>query len=375
MQFLIQARCFKAVPSRFTICDAWDIAESELSPNGRLVIDLLADDASISPSLRHDAVWGGQALLEFQDLQALPIPTEGRFFNVNYLFCEGLSVFREAVVCGLNGQIHSSLAALRSAAELFTFHYWWKQRLFGAALNEEFYDWLNKRKGDKDFSTVIRDLYARLVLPKNSVCESKFRELYKELCSYAHKPLLKEAINTIRGGNQNVPNHDVVLYWLSILCDVQRAVLEIAISQTPHALYPLELHTKFGFNPPIGLFFDHSNFLALREALGSEVTASYQANYRTQDPPKSQIEWYEALPDLTPEEILASWKDEEEIVDEAKPSAERIFFRYSLMKAKMRALMWGWAYSQDAPDIAELGRRVRAGDSGTGSESKKPRVN
>jgi hypothetical protein len=359
MQFLVHARVFKRTPARVEIRDIWDIADSELSPNGKSTIALIADDSFPTPRLRHDTVWGGQALVEFQDLQAIPIPTEGRFFNVNFLFCEGLSVLREAVVCGLNGQTHSSLAALRSALELLSFHYWWKKRLLGTRTYEQFYHWLLQGKGGRSFSDVIRELYAAVILPPDSVGESQFRELYAKLCSYAHKPLLEEAINTIRKGNQTVPDQAVVLFWLHLLNGVQRAVLEIAISQTPHALFPLELHKKFGFNPPLGIFFDHANFLPLREALSSDTTTRYQAHYRDQDPPKSQIQWFEAMPDLTCAQILASWTDEVDIENEGELFDERVFRRYCLMKAKTRSLTWAFAYGRDVPDVAELARRTR----------------
>lgn len=360
MRFVIRARVYKDGAPCPALAEVWDVAPEELSDNGRATLEIIA---GIAPSALRSAVsWSSQAFLEFQDLQSIPIPSQGRFFNLSYLFCEALSALREAVVCGLNGQTHSSLGTLRSTLELTCFHYWWKDRLLGANSYEEFYDWLLSGKKGPTFSDVIHDLYASADLPAGAVGESQFRQIYAGLCSYAHKPLLAEAITTIRGGNEPAATPAVTLYWLRSLHAVQRGLLEVAISQTPHALFPLPLERKFGFNPPVGVFFDAANFVPLREALGAQAAEAYQAHYRSREPPREQLEWFAAQPDLDDEQIMATWSKARDMPDDRdSPFAERVFKRYSSLKAEMRALMWSFAYGQDVPDVQELGRRARSG--------------
>jgi hypothetical protein len=110
------------------------------------------------------------------------------------------------------------------------------------------------------------------------------------------------------------------------------------------------------------VFFDAANFLPLREALGAQAAEAYRARYRSREPPREQVEWFAALPDLDDEQIMATWSKARDMPDDRdSPFAERVFRRYSSLKAELRALMWSFAYGQDVPDVQELGRRARSG--------------
>ena len=67
-------------------------------------------------------------------------------------------------------------------------------------------------------------------------------------------------------------------------------LLDLAIRKNPESLFPVELHRKFGFNPPLGVFFDHQNFVSIKAALGDEAIAVYRRSFQNQDPPKATIE-------------------------------------------------------------------------------------
>jgi hypothetical protein len=157
-----------------------------------------------------------------------------------------------------------------------------------------------------------------------------------------------------------VPDKGDVLgfFWLAHLYALQRVVLEIAIGQTPHALFPLELHRKFGFIPPVGVFFDHANHLPLEQVLGDELT-SYRECYRDREQPRQQLEWFERLPELTQDMIWSTRDRRHDRDDDNKPFEERVFIRYCLMKANMRTLMWGQSYGRDNPSMGDLATLMR----------------
>ena len=148
MKCVSRVRVFKSAPETFSLTDAWDLASDELSTHGSACLALFAKREPPLFELATSVAWSSQAILEFQDLQMIPLPRVGRFFNLPFMFCEGLSALREPVITGVNGQVHASLAVLRSALELFYFHYWWKRRLFFEPSYEPFYDWLLTGKGD-----------------------------------------------------------------------------------------------------------------------------------------------------------------------------------------------------------------------------------
>jgi hypothetical protein len=299
---------------------------------------LLTDADPPETASAQAAAWASQALIEFQDLQMLLLPEAGRFLNTGYCFHEALAALRESVVAGLNGQVHAALAVLRSALELHCFHYWWREELWSAPTYERFYRWLETGEGGAGFSQVIAALFAQERLPPGATTETHVREIYRRLCSYSHKPLLDEAITPLRANDPTESGAPALFLWLSLLGAAQRAMLDLAIAKTPLAIFPLPLARKFGFNPPLGLFFDAANFAPLERALGSQVIATYRDHYRDRDPPQTQIEWFESRPERSEEEILASWTAKTPLPGAGRPFEERVILGYAVVKSEMRAL-------------------------------------
>ncbi len=150
MEFRIKALTFRGRPDLISLRQVWDIDDAELSPNGSTVLDRLKSSAEPMQKVYRDVCWQGQALLEFQDLQDMPLPKRGPWMmNMPFLFCESLSVLRQVVLCGLNGQVHAALAALRSSLEAFVCHYWWRRKLLDAEDYEPFYDWFFGKDQDR----------------------------------------------------------------------------------------------------------------------------------------------------------------------------------------------------------------------------------
>ena len=69
-----------------------------------------------------------------------------------------------------------------------------------------------------------------------------------------HKPLLKETIATLRGGNQSAPSAPELVYWLDLFPASQLSALDIAMGNAPQAVFPLPVYRKFGGNAPMEIF-------------------------------------------------------------------------------------------------------------------------
>jgi hypothetical protein len=193
---------FRSCPSVIPLREVWDIDDGELSPNGSDVWTRLESSAEPLKTIYRDVCWQGQALLEFQDLQDMPLPNRGRWMtNLAYLFFESLSALRQVVICGFNGQVHAALAALRSSLEVMVYHYWWRRKQFDADDYEPFYDWLLGKEPHRNFARVLTDTLNDLQHPPQAFVFNELKTVYSQLCSYAHKALLDEAIITVRGGN------------------------------------------------------------------------------------------------------------------------------------------------------------------------------
>ncbi len=341
--------------------EIWDFAAQEISENGNQTLELLEADNCTEHYIWDLTKWTCQSILEFQDLQDMPFPYKGKYLNINYLFFEGITALREAMLCGINGQVHASLAALRSAFEIITTHYWWKEKLRFANDYGEFYDWLRGDSEPFPFSRVIRDSFTDMERPPEFITEEEFRLVYRKLCSYAHKPTKSEAITAIRGSNVAAPTPATIAYWLSLVYAGVRSILSVAVVRDPICLFPVSLYRKFGFNPPVGVFFDEYNFFPLSRALGVEQVEQLRSYYETREFPKSTLDWFHEWPDLNDQEILDSWDDDEHPIKYDGDTFEaKAAHRLALMKINMRAIHYTFSYGDEGPEIPDIQKMIDA---------------
>jgi len=197
-------------------------------------------------------------------------------------------------------------------------------------------------------------VYDGLIIPPTGRGKRELKSIYRELCAYAHKPLLQESIEAHRGGSPAWPSPGLVRFWFEGLVEAMRCALDLCIAAAPQSVFPIALERKFGFYPPIGIYFDFSNFLPLMRAVGSDRVREYISCFGDQDPPKTLVEGAESRPDMTDAEILAQWQEEEPLGDDSDPEELRIRKGVAMVRAKSRALLRALAYSEKSPSIEEL---------------------
>jgi hypothetical protein len=322
----------------------WQVADLELAPLGRETLTLVSEDPSLQVKA-HRIAWGCQTIIEFQDLQGITLPQEGPFLNINYLFYQGMDTLRESVLAGINGLYHSSFATLRSSLEHFVFNQWWQSKLSAATDYSEYYNWLNGKKQAAPFAKVLRDVCNEVALEHSSIGLADCNATYSRLCSYSHKPLIADCIPNLRGTNKPSVTAPLIGYWLEMLELTLIPIIEILAAYTPQCLFPVSLYRKFEFNIPIGAFFDQSNFIPLRNWLGTTTALRYADHFRRQPSIVNLLKWYNELKELSDSDILATWKDEWNPDDDSERDTEdRIIVRWCAMKAKLRALSLAFAY-------------------------------
>ncbi len=235
-------RAYTKPPADFCFIQVWELPDDEISPLGFKNLEYLNSEVSSINKLHKQVVWTSQACLEFEDLQPVPLPTKGPFLNNNYLFYEFMSAFREATLAGINGLFHSSFSVLRSSLELFMFHYWWRKKCDNSDEFDEYYSWLRGERKTSTLSSVIKDNYKNTFMPKSAKKENDLRGVYEMLCSYVHKPLIEEAITTLRGSDSLQLSSNVLKYWSEIMLEVSMCMLDYAIHFNPQSLFPEKLY-------------------------------------------------------------------------------------------------------------------------------------
>lgn len=351
LRFMGQAKGFRGANPSSTLNEVWAISSQELSPIAVKQNELLMALSDKDLPERRQAIWLSQALLEFQDLQPLILPENGPFLKVHYAFLESLAAVRSSVLVALGSHVHAGLAVLRSGLELFVFHYWWQNHANHNANFQDIYAWLCGEKNTPPFRNVVDDVYKDLRLPATASGRTELNEVYRQLCSYAHKPVMEECLVKIRGNNMPEPSLNELVYWLKLFVPTLNLMLDLAIANAPQALFPVDVCRKFGFNGPLGRLFDESNHIPVREALGVERRDTYRAHYGDSESLRALLDRFNARPNLTDAQIMESWPLEP--IDDAHLGfEERTFHRETQMKARLRALMVGFTYSN--PDLELL---------------------
>jgi hypothetical protein len=348
LRFMSQAVGFRgASPSR-TLNEVWAISSQELSPIAVKQNALLMTLSDTDLPERRQAIWLSQALLEFQDLQPFILPENGPFLKMHYAFLESLAAVRSSVLVSLSSQVHAGLAVLRSGLELFVFHYWWQSHANHNANFQDIYAWLCGEKKTPPFRNVVEDVYKDLRLPSTASGSTELNEVYPQLCSYAHKPVIDECLVRIRGNNMAEPNLNELVYWFQLFVPTLNLMLDLAIANAPQALFPVDVYRKFGFNGPMGRLFDESNHIPVREALGVKRRDTYRAHYGDSESLRALLDSFDSRPNLTDAQVMETWPLEP--IDDAHLDFEqRIFHRATQMKARLRAIIVGVTYSsQDA---------------------------
>ena len=117
----------------------------------------------------------------------------------------------------------------------------------------------------------------------------------------------------------------------------------------PQCLFPVDINRKFGFNPPVGMYFDKFNFVPLKAVFGKETIETYRVRLKDREIIEGAMNFYKSRPDLTREQMLETWSGENETgsIDGESDDPIVLWFR---AKAQMRVLSMVLTYS------APLGR-------------------
>jgi len=345
-EIILKTVIYSKADRALDICDVWGFENDELNQLGQKALEILNNHASDINVKYHDLNWTAQSILEFQDLQNTTIPIKGKFIQQNYCFYESLNQLRESFLCGINSCYSASFSCFRSALELLLLHLFWEQKKHSEKELRNFYNWLEGKKAKPTFSQLLAFAEDYYSFPKEWSFRKEIKDLYSKLCSYAHAPLLNESVVFIRGTITSSINNEVLEYWISIAYEVAQVILKLLIIAYPQCLFPVDILKKFGFNTPIGAFFDKYNIVPLVRAIGQENWDKLTKTFSHNKDIKAKLEWYNQLKDLTVTEILLTWDSNdgeiptnvEEIIN------DDIFNLISSQKAKSRLMTFALAY-------------------------------
>ena len=346
MPFFTAFRIYRRPDDAVSLRDAWVIADGELNAAAGIALKRLQNEKELV-ELHREVAWLVQAMIEFMDLANFTHQAKGRFQHKNYLYFEAICALREATVGMLNGLPRASVGLLRSVLEMFLLHCWWQAQISRTGSSVKFYEWLEGRRQKQmlKFRNVVRDNFEILEIPTYATAKEQIERTYDRLSSHVHAPLLKESATTLNQGNQGHVDVAILLHWLVLARDALRIALEQFVHLFPQSLFPVDIIRKFGFNPPVGMYFDKFNFVPLTAVYDAAQIERYRVRMQDHDVVQAAMQFYESRPDLTREQILETWNDgnKRETADDMTDDLVDLWVR---TKAEMRAMSWMLSYAE-----------------------------
>ena len=319
------------------------IDSGELNDWSKVVWDGIRKEGDLE-DLHHKVAWASQALIEFWDLTNFSHAMRGRFQYKNYLYFEAVMALREATVSMLNGTPRASVGLLRSVMEMLFLHCWWQKRILRKRSSTSFYDWLEGRKEQPKFNDVVNNNFDWLGIPFATTTKDHVNDIYHQLCSYVHAPIREESFTKISEGNIGPVGTGVLKRWFALAHDMLGIVLDQLVHLYPQSLFPVDVVKKFGFNPPVGMYFDKYNFVPLLAVFGNETITTYKGRLGDHDLVKTAMSFYESRPELSQQQIYQTWKEDGGVEGEIE-EMDDLVVPWLCARAQMRAMSMLLTYS------------------------------
>lgn len=288
-----------------------------------------------------------RAYSQFQDLMESEVtldPFEGR----HYCFYESLVYTREAALALLNGQILAALTLARPLLELAVFHLYWRSRGRGDTY-EAFYNWLGEDGGKPPFKNALDAVFQSLDVDSFidaadlATLKSDFTAAYEDSCSYNHSPRPKESVVAVNGG-VGPASPTSIAFAIQSLNDRLRLIVRLFIFAHPMSLFPVDMHRKWGYLGPVGLFWRDTSYRIVRQYIGEDACSAMRGALQHHPDVVTKLEWFGNHPDLSSDAIEDSWKHvaqgDAEIL--AITEHER---RAAAAQAQLRAIEWLFSYA------------------------------
>jgi hypothetical protein len=348
--FIAVGEYFEGDPVDTSILDILAIDREGLKPFTRQLLN--GGDESL-PEERDEWLaklrWEIRAYLQFQDI--LDVPVEGDIVNRHYCFYESLVYLRESVMSWLDGNVLAALTLLRPFMELSLLHLYWHLHYKDRGSSKPYYNWLMGEGGKPGFRNAVDYIFKKLTA-RGYVEERRLDELkrvilnaYKTLCSYNHTPKMEESLTTLGGGFGSIA-YESFAYYLITVNLVLRQIVYSFILVYPMVLFPVDGYRKWGFNGPVGLFFDKCNYAILETCLGKKNISGLKQSLRSVPEVDSLLTWFEGLSDAEQAELEAGWQRFRQS-SKTETECNEIPMRLALFKAFHRAAAWALNYVPD----------------------------
>lgn len=267
------------------------------------------------------------ALLESEDLQTI--------FHQYYFYYESRYILTESILCGLNGFYIAAHALLRPFLEFSLLqNYYYRltdltrsykdlEKYFKDGVNPSWGTVLKKALPKDSFSKPIR---LRIQSHLTGLSESVLHPYHPDLSTLQHK------------SPANIHSIEGVYFWYTTHLIVE-AALWMYYTNFPLLFHPTPLLRKFGYRLPVGVVIDENGGAVIQKSLTDEDYQGFKTYSSSQEKTRGVLEWVKGFPDLSDDEVQATWNDEDGKYPGLWPG-------YAQTMARMRCLRGSMALRQ-----------------------------
>lgn len=300
-----------------------------------------------------DFKWKVTAFFEIQDLFGTPVYSASNILNLFhlwYFYFEGRNLLVESVLCGLHGLYAAADAVLRPFLEFSVLQLYYRNVCHASSSFEPIENYFKTGK-TPSWNTALKK-----AVPDDSFCRPIKRRLdlhFRSLSRSATHPYTPDFSPRQHSMSPAQPSLEGIYFWHRTRLMLQ-AVLWAYYVNFPLLFSPRDLIRKFGFGGPVGIFAVKQCAVAVKKSLGDAEHSEFLRYAENHEGAKSLLSWYGEQPDLTDEEIAATWDTEH------FGELERVFPEgYAQQTAHTRALREAMALKKaeidvDAEDVHKI---------------------
>jgi hypothetical protein len=257
-------------------------------------------------------------------------------FQQYYFYFESRLILAESILSGLNGLYVASHALLRPFLEFTLLQNYYYRLVNKMGTYAAIQDYLAKGR-HPSWGTVQAK-----ALPDDSFCRPIRFRLQAHLAGLSKSTLhpYHPDFSPLQH-RLSVHGHSLEgIYFWHLTQVILEAALWVYYVNFPLLFHPVDILRKFGYRSPVGVVVDRDTSEIVKRSLQPSDYDAFYAYSLRQAAPTSVLNWVASRPDLTDEDIRATWDAEE------YGALSDLLAGYCVQMARLRALRMAMAFRE-----------------------------
>jgi hypothetical protein len=237
-------------------------------------------------------------------------------------YIESVNEIKNSFQLAKLGFYKQSFIGLRNALELGLLSIYWDK---DDEAEKAIQSWYKSHENTPFKKKILSGL---LTITNVSIFENQFKikerveNAYNILSDFIHTRGYLYSSQKLNNGNTIRFNATAIKQWIHELDNIIQIVVTMHVLKHPIALQIVPVEEKFGINEPIGVFLEPYQVDRVKKILDRKQLDFLQKISDNDEEVKELVLWINSLPDLTPSDLQAQFRDFKEMVPPKKRDDE-----------------------------------------------------